>query len=595
VYGLRPASEAHALHDRVLSATPIDAGIGNDLLRTLLLASCLVTLGPASACTINTYRPIRLASDTELPDRSVVLFFVDGLARDRMHALIADGRLPAIESNFIKHGVAVEHAVASLPSVTYANTVSMLTGVLPHRHGIVGNTWFDRRTLIRRDYRSASTFLNVNEDFTCPTLFELLGERFTVNLRCHTRRGATVTLEDRLLSGIDYFIANYHRVDERVGAKFFEIPAVADRRRQWPSFILVYFPGVDDTGHAYGVDSWQYDQALQSVDTQIGNILRAMREARLDERTWFFLVSDHGHVPRRPGRTFDVASWLTAQRGLRLHDGPVGGRTFCARFRPLDDADAVLIVGADRRVVLHLRHGADWQTRPEPGQIHALIHGRPSQTNINDGNALTDQPGVELVCYPLGPDRIVLEGRTWRCAVERRTRDGRLQYRLDALNTSDASDWMPPPYAADPAVAAFVRAGWHDGRDWLDATCATDYPDLVPQVVEMFDTPRGGDLVVFASDGWALAGREPSGHGSCIAADMRVPFHVLGPDLPAGGRVRCARLVDMVPTVLDLIGETGAKTQASFDGASIAPLLRSAAPDELSGMQPVGPSASPGG
>ncbi|MCH7831944.1 MAG: alkaline phosphatase family protein, partial [Proteobacteria bacterium] len=91
--------------------------------------------------------------------------FVDGLALPVREDLLAKGQLPHIERIFVRGGVRVGHAVSSLPSVTYANSVSLLTGRFPGHHGVLGNRWFDRHRLILQDYGHPDTYREVNDDF----------------------------------------------------------------------------------------------------------------------------------------------------------------------------------------------------------------------------------------------------------------------------------------------------------------------------------------------------------------------------------------------------------------------------------------------
>jgi arylsulfatase A-like enzyme len=145
-----------------------------------------------------------------------------------------------------------------------------------------------------------------------------------------------------------------------------------------------------------------------------------------------------------------------------------------------------------------------------------------------------------------------------------------------------------------PELAAFVRGGWHDSREWLAATAGSAHPDFVPQVVEMFDSPRTGDLVVFAAEGWLLYPNEKAGHGSTVYRDMHLPMFFAGPDLPAGGEIPLARLVDYAPTVLGLLGE--AHRLESFppiDGIDLSEQLRNARVPEPPRFTPTPPRFTP--
>ena len=57
------------------------------------------------------------------------------------------------------------------------------------------------------------------------------------------------------------------------------------------------------------------------------------------------------------------------------------------------------------------------------------------------------------------------------------------------------------------------------------------------------------------------------------------PLYFAGPGLPAGGRIDHARLVDVMPTVLDLLGEAARLNEIGpIDGVSIAAELKAAQP-----------------
>jgi arylsulfatase A-like enzyme len=115
----------------------------------------------------------------------------------------------------------------------------------------------------------------------------------------------------------------------------------------------------------------------------------------------------------------------------------------------------------------------------------------------------------------------------------------------------------PLGYLGDPVLAEFVCAGWHDSRDWLAVTADNEFPDFVPQIADLFDSPRAGDILAFAAADWSFSLWHAGGHGSALARDMRVSMFVSGPDLPPGSRITHARLVDVAPTILDLLGQRG--------------------------------------
>ena len=77
----------------------------------------------------------------------MVVFLVDNLDATVLNELMSAGRLPNIKSNLFDRGVAVNCAVTTVPSITFAAITSLMTGQFPGHHRIAGNQWFDRNEL----------------------------------------------------------------------------------------------------------------------------------------------------------------------------------------------------------------------------------------------------------------------------------------------------------------------------------------------------------------------------------------------------------------------------------------------------------------
>lgn len=106
----------------------------------------------------------------------------------------------------------------------------------------------------------------------------------------------------------------------------------------------------------------------------------------------------------------------------------------------------------------------------------------------------------------------------------------------------------------------------------------TDLDQRIGRILDYLDAAGLADrtLVVFAADnGLALGSHGLLGKQNLYEHSVRVPLHVRGPSVPAGGRsdALCS-LVDLFPTLCEL---TGGPAPAGLDGRSLVPLLRGAA------------------
>lgn len=106
----------------------------------------------------------------------------------------------------------------------------------------------------------------------------------------------------------------------------------------------------------------------------------------------------------------------------------------------------------------------------------------------------------------------------------------------------------------------------HSPEAWLQATADTQYPDLVPQIMAYFDAPRAGDIAVFAAPGWDFSKKHKAGHGGVRPAEMFTVLLMAGPGVPHERRAAPVRAVDVVPTLLELLGRP---VPTDIDGRSI--------------------------
>ena len=124
--------------------------------------------------------------------------------------------------------------------------------------------------------------------------------------------------------------------------------------------------------------------------------------------------------------------------------------------------------------------------------------------------------------------------------------------------------WSYAPIDGDPLHLGGALSDLDANDAWL-AGAASPYADALVQLSTLVPSPRAGDIVVSAANGWDLRSRyEPtphvSTHGALLREQMLVPLLLDGPvtHLPQ-------RTTDVVPSALDLLGVT---SDIPFDGRS---------------------------
>jgi arylsulfatase A-like enzyme len=198
----------------------------------------------------------------------VVIVSVDGLRPD----LLLRGRTPAI-ANLMQHGSYTLSARTIVEGYTVPSHVSMLTGVVPSRHGVTWNRH------IEQAYPQV------------PTLFELARRAgYTTALAVGKTKLIVLTRPGTLDRT---YIGNEDETDAldvaRAATGFLHaVPA--------PGLLFVHFGDVDDAGHATGWGSPEQLEALEKVDRAFEMIRQELRDRNLIERTVIILTADHGGV-----------------------------------------------------------------------------------------------------------------------------------------------------------------------------------------------------------------------------------------------------------------------------------------------------------
>ena len=242
----------------------------------------------------------------------VLLISIDGLRPDDLIKANERGlKLPNLRK-FLSDGAHARAVIGVLPTVTYPSHTTLLTGVSPSRHGIVGNTTFDP--------------LNINqggwywyaEDIKVPTLWDAArakgltvgnvhwpvsvgAKSITWNLPQLWRTGHPddeklnrALATPGLLPELEGKLGRYARgIDEDIDSdetrgRF----AAALLLTKHPDFTTVYLTAYDHDQHRFGPDTPGAHATIERIDAIVGRLLIAARATRPD--ITIAIVSDHG-------------------------------------------------------------------------------------------------------------------------------------------------------------------------------------------------------------------------------------------------------------------------------------------------------------
>lgn len=210
----------------------------------------------------------------------VIMISVDGMRYDYAKKYEAKNLL-----NLSGAGVQAQYMIPSYPSVTFPNHYSLVTGLYPSHHGIVGNKFYDRS--FKANYSTKGKTV-VDGRWYGGTPLWVLAEQQQMLTASFYWVGSEAPVHGVLPT-------YYYKYNEKIGIHE-RIQAVVDWLKlpasKRPHLITFYFPEVDHAGHNFGPGSPQTVQAVKFIDSAVNELNKAVKTTGLPVN--FVLVSDHG-------------------------------------------------------------------------------------------------------------------------------------------------------------------------------------------------------------------------------------------------------------------------------------------------------------
>lgn len=183
--------------------------------------------------------------------RGAIVFMVDGVNSEIFNRMLEAGELPNFQKYFVDRGLYAPHAFASTPTVTLANETSLVTGLYPGHHDITGVNWFDRNTLIWRDYEKIPQKNKLDGDYIPTNIYEQFPDEMTWSIFFQPHRGTTKFVEDAVTGGSAYFIGQYELVDRLTLSRFKLLMKISREVGRFPAVTYVYLLSPDFTAYHF--------------------------------------------------------------------------------------------------------------------------------------------------------------------------------------------------------------------------------------------------------------------------------------------------------------------------------------------------------
>ncbi|MBI2683576.1 MAG: alkaline phosphatase family protein [Acidobacteriales bacterium] len=235
----------------------------------------LAVLAPAQT-------PVRKIRDLK---PTLLLVSIDGFRADYLDR----GITPNL-SRLAKSGVRAKWMTPAFPSKTFPNHYTIVTGLYPEHHGIVGNDVWDP------DFQAKFTY---NKPMAIESRWWWGEPIWNTAERQGMKAGSMFWPgSDAEIGGLrpSEWRTYEHKMppEDRVAVilSWLDKP-VKDR----PRMLTLYFSDVDSAGHDYGPDSPELTAAVWKIDRMIGLLQAGFRQRGIEGQVNVIVVSDHGMIP----------------------------------------------------------------------------------------------------------------------------------------------------------------------------------------------------------------------------------------------------------------------------------------------------------
>ena len=239
---------------------------------------------------------------------TTILISLDGFRAD----FLGRGLTPTLNS-FIAEGVSPKYMLPSFPSLTFPNHWTIVTGLYPESHGVVGNTFWD--PVLGEEFYYTDPLRSMSPKWWTSTGAEPLWstcETQGVRSAVHMWPGSEAGIFPEPQT-VDKFNGR-----ESLGRKVSRVLGFLDRPSEYdedvkisaaearPQFIAMYVPNVDADGHKYGPNSTEIRSTISSVDSMLATLFSGIHARNLTDIVNIIVLSDHGMATTSTSRLIQL-------------------------------------------------------------------------------------------------------------------------------------------------------------------------------------------------------------------------------------------------------------------------------------------------
>jgi predicted AlkP superfamily pyrophosphatase or phosphodiesterase len=212
-------------------------------------------------------------------------------------------------NNIAQIGVKADRMKPSYPASTFPNHYTLATGLVPDHHGIVNNTFWNKKISIRYSMGDSATRNN-------PAYY--LGEPIWI-----TAQKQGVKTGNVYWVGSDIAIKNTYPTYYKIYDKKPMIPFAAriDTVVSWlnkkeedrPRLIMLYFSEPDGVGHHFGPKSREVGNEVHYLDSLMGDLIHKIEKLPIASKVNVIITADHGMAEISPDRFICMKDYIPSR------------------------------------------------------------------------------------------------------------------------------------------------------------------------------------------------------------------------------------------------------------------------------------------
>lgn len=231
-----------------------------------------------------------LSNGTALFAPTTILISLDGFRAD----FLDRGLTPALNA-LVAGGVSPQYMNPSFPSVTFPNHFTLVTGLYPESHGVVGNTFWDPE--LEEEFYYTHPDVSMRPKWWNAEPLWVTAEKAGVRSAIHMWPGSEAHIGELQPTFVDKYNGSeaLPRKINRV-LELLDLPGAEDESQpsERPQFIAAYVPDVDRDGHKYGPNSTEIRNTIAAADKMVAGIVAGVKNRNLTDVVNIVVVSDHG-------------------------------------------------------------------------------------------------------------------------------------------------------------------------------------------------------------------------------------------------------------------------------------------------------------